>query len=440
MHSNQFDLHKALGKLNIWSLNEIQEATIQSFQEHQNNVLLAPTGSGKTLAFLIPLLGLLKPELPKVQALILAPSRELAMQIEQVFRSLSTGIKVNCFYGGHPFKAEKDTLNHPPALLIGTPGRVADHLRRGTFDTSEIKTLVLDEFDKALELGFEDEMKFIIDHLENLNKRMLTSATRMETIPTFTRIKEYKELNFLKNTSPEGLTLKSVRSLGDDKLQALFLLLCKIGNAPTLVFCNHREAVDRISQILADRNIKHDIFHGGLKQEERERALAKFRNGSYNILISTDLASRGLDIPAIEHVVHYQLATTQEAFVHRNGRTARMYAKGTAYLILGENDYIPTYIDDSPEQVELDNTIDLPESPNWTTVYIGGGKKAKISKGDVAGFLMQKGNLEKEDIGLIEVQDFCTYVAVNSLKVRKAVSLLRNEKIKKQKLKIDISW
>lgn len=429
----------AIDKLKIESLNEIQVASLGAIEKNENLVLLAPTGSGKTLGFLLPILNILKTDIDQVQAMVLAPSRELALQIEQVFRSMGTGFKVNCCYGGHPMKIEKDNLKHPPALLIGTPGRIADHLERGSFSTEEIRVLVLDEFDKSLEFGFENEMAFIISKLPGLKKKILTSATKMKEIPAFTGIKEFKELHYIKEEISDRLTLKVVRAEGEDKLEALFLLLCKTGNEATLVFCNHRDAVDRISKLLEEKGIVHDTFHGGLKQEERERALAKFRNGTYKVLVSTDLAARGLDIPEIQNVIHYQLPLTYDAFVHRNGRTARMYAKGNAWLLLARKDRVPEYIKDVPKEEKLPDEACLPKNPKWTTLYIGGGKKDKISKGDIVGLLLQKGNLEKDDVGLIEVQDFASFVAVTRTKARKVVECLREEKIKKKKVKIEIS-
>jgi superfamily II DNA/RNA helicase len=433
-------IKNALLKLNIQELNEIQKSSMEANREHRDVILLAPTGSGKTLAFLLPIFTLLKPDVKQVQAMILAPSRELALQIEQVAKAMGTGYKITCCYGGHPFKAEKDTLKNPPAIIIGTPGRIADHLRRGTFEIDSLQTLVIDEFDKALEMGFEEEMSFIIAELSNLQKRILTSATKMEIIPDFTGASKYHEINFLQlNNASAGLKQKAIRVEGTDKLETVYRLLCTIGTEATLVFCNHRDAVDRISDILNNKGLAHDVFHGGLEQEERERALAKFRNGSYRILIATDLAARGLDIPEIRHVIHYQLATTSDAYIHRNGRTARMNAEGNSYLILAEEDTLPTYLNSEPEWEAVPEEAELPENPKWTTIYFGGGKKHKISKGDIVGLLIQKGLLEKDDIGLIEVQDLASFAAVNKTKAHKAIALLRNEKIKKQKVKIEIS-
>lgn len=281
-------------------------------------LLLSPTGSGKTLAFLLPLLRLLDAGITTVQALILVPSRELALQIEQVFKAMGSGFKVNVCYGGHPVKTELNNLSQPPAVLIGTPGRIAFHLRQGNFVPDGVKTLVLDEFDKSLEFGFQDDMDYIIRQLPNINKRILTSATNMDAIPAFARLNNLVEVNFLQDTATlPGLKMKAVLTRPADKLDSLFSLLCEIGDKATLVFCNHREAVEHISDLLWRRGLGHDVFHGKMEQADRERALIKFRNGSHRVLITTDLASRGLDIPEIENIVHYQLPHSLAAFYCR---------------------------------------------------------------------------------------------------------------------------
>ncbi len=402
-------------------------------------VLLSPTGSGKTLAFLLPVLSLLDPDKPGVQAMILVPSRELALQIEQVFRAMGTGYKVNCCYGGHPVKVEKNNFIQPPAVLIGTPGRIAYHIQHENFVPGSVHVLILDEFDKALEFGFEEDMDFIISRFKNLKRRILTSATRMEELPSFVGIENPLEVNFLKdsNVIPD-LKIKYIISEAADKLESLFALICTIGDRSTLVFCNHREAVDRISDVLHDMGLDHGVFHGGMEQDEREKSLLKFRNGSYRILITTDLASRGLDIPEIENVVHYQLPHNEEAFLHRNGRTARMNAAGTAYVILTEDEK-PAFLMGKAEPGNLSLNLKTPANTPWITLYIGAGKKDKINKIDIVGLLMKKGKLQKDELGLIEVQDFSSYAAVRRAKVEKVLELIRNEKIKNRRVKIEIS-
>jgi superfamily II DNA/RNA helicase len=431
-------IKKALENLGITALNEMQHAALNAAAK-SDMILLSPTGSGKTLGFLLPVLSLLSKDIPLVQVLILVPSRELALQIEQVFKAIGSGYKVNCCYGGHATKIERNNLLQPPAVLIGTPGRISYHLRHENFKTDAIHTLILDEFDKALEFGFQNDMASIISQLPAIKKRILTSATKMEEIPGFTGVVKPAVINFLDNkTNQPDLKLKAVISPAADKLDTLFSLICKIGNKPTLVFCNHREAVDRISDLLWNRGIVHDIFHGGMEQDDRERALLKFRNGSHSLLITTDLASRGLDIPEIEYVIHYQLPHNEEAFLHRNGRTARMYAKGTSYLILTEDEKLK-YVSQQPEIEILPSKIVLPELTPWGTLYIAAGKKDKINKVDIVGLLFQKGKLEKDELGLIEVLDHSSYAAVKRNRIEKTVQLIKSEKIKNKKVKIEIS-
>ena len=439
MKRNEEITTKSIENLKFESLNEIQKAMISNDLKADNIVLLAPTGSGKTVAFLLPLLHHLDNKISGIQALILAPSRELALQIEQVFRSMGSGFKVNCCYGGHPFKTERNNFSEPPVVLIGTPGRIAAHIRRESFKTESIHLLILDEFDKSLEMGFSDDMSFIISHLPQIKKRILTSATQAIEIPEYSGMKNPVNLNFLSEENKPDITLKAVRANEKDKLDILIRLVCSLGNEPTLVFCNHREAVDRIDELLSAEGIAHDTFHGGLEQDERERALLKFRNGSHQILITTDLASRGLDIPEIKNIIHYQMANSQEVFTHRNGRTARMNASGTAWLVLAEKEAVPQFLTTSPEFVELLEKISRPEPPQWITLYIGAGKKDKISKTDIVGFLIQKGNLQKEDIGLITILDNTSFVAINRSKARQTVGFIREEKVKNKKVKIAIS-
>ncbi|WP_257670287.1 DEAD/DEAH box helicase [Parapedobacter tibetensis] len=429
---------QALRNLKINALNEMQQSAIDAAKK-SDIILLSPTGSGKTLGFLLPLLPLLDADVSTVQAMILVPSRELALQIEQVFRTMGSGFKVNCCYGGHPIKIELNNLSQPPAVLIGTPGRIAHHLRRKTFDTSTISVLVLDEFDKALEFGFQEDMAYIIKQLPSVKKRMLTSATQMDEIPAFTGISKPITLDYLTDASSvPNLKQKVVIAEAADKLDILFTLICKISDKPTLVFCNHREAVERISELLWDKGLPHDIFHGGMEQDDRERALLKFRNGSHRVLITTDLASRGLDIPEIEHVVHYQLPHNEEAFLHRNGRTARMHATGTSYLFLTPGDK-PAYLNELPEKEDLSEKAAIPKPSPWTTLYIAAGKKDKINKIDIVGLLLKKGELDKENLGLIEVLDHSSYAAVKRNQIERVVQLVKNEKIKGKKIKIEIS-
>jgi superfamily II DNA/RNA helicase len=432
-------INQILQNFKIEKLNDMQLASLEANEKPNDVVLLSSTGSGKTLAFLLPVLQRLDKTNNKTQALVVVPSRELALQIEQVFKTMGTGFKVTSCYGGHKREIEENNLLQAPALIVGTPGRIGDHIRRGNMQVDSIETLVLDEFDKSLELGFQEEMAFIIDSVKNLKKRILTSATEATEIPQFIQLNDPLRLNFLTGEKEAALAVKVVMSDDKDKSDTLFRLVCYFGNRSTIIFCNHREAVERTSALLADKGIVNVYYHGALEQQERESALAKFRNGTSNILVTTDLASRGLDIPNIRYIIHYHLPATEDVFTHRNGRTARMEASGTVILIIGPEEKVPEYIPAETDEIDLPETNELPEKPKWSTLFIAAGKKDKVNKIDIVGFLTNKGQLKKEDIGLIEVKDFFSFVAVRKVKVSNILVNIKNEKIKNKKVKIDIA-
>jgi superfamily II DNA/RNA helicase len=299
----------------------------------------------------------------------------------------------------------------------------------------------LDEYDKSLEMGFSEEVSFIAASLTGLKKRILTSATEAAELPSFIDTTDIVTLNFLSEgtKTEEVLSFKKVLSPKKDKIEILFKLLCYLGDRSAIIFCNHREAVERTSQLLAEKSITNTFYHGAMEQYERETALAKFRNGSINFLVTTDLAARGLDIPNIRYIIHYHLPATEDIFTHRNGRTARMDASGTVILILNDEEKLPGYINQPVEEIELEETYLLPEKPKWTTLFIGAGKKDKVNKIDIVGFLTNRGQLKKEDIGLIEVKDFFAYVAVRKSRASQVLQSIKEQKIKNKKVKIDIA-
>jgi superfamily II DNA/RNA helicase len=433
---------KALANLDIATLNAMQEAALTTIPGKENTVLLSPTGSGKTLAFLLPVAELFRPDAIGVQCVILSPTRELAIQIERVWQRMSTGYKVSTCYGGHSMQIETQSLSQPPALLIGTPGRIQEHVARQTFDPKTVQILVLDEFDKSLSLGFEEPMTDIIKALTGLQKRVMASATNKMSIPEFTGIKNPEVIRFTKRemSTNEGLSLKSVMSPTADKRETLFRLLCMLGAEPALIFCNLRETTELIRAFLGQKGIDCAFFHGGMEQLEREKALIQFRNESTMFLIASDLAARGLDIPVVRHVIHYELPLKQTDFLHRNGRTARMHAEGAAYLMLSPEELMPIYVMERPEPVVLPEQSELPPASPWTTLYISGGKKDKLSKIDIVGFLGQKGGLTKDDMGKIEILDFMSFVAVKRIVVKGLLRQVAQEKMKGKKYKINVAW
>ena len=426
-------ISQALENLKIEALNPMQEASINAWHEGKDLILLSPTGSGKTLAYLLPLLDTLNPEVKGVQAVVLVPSRELALQIDQVFKSMNTPYKAMSCYGGRPAMEEHRTMKGiQPSIIIGTPGRMNDHLSKQNFDVSTVRTLVIDEFDKCLEFGFQEEMATVIGQLPNLERRFLLSATDSEEIPQFAGMNRTTKLSFLSEDEAvsERIHIYKVMSPIKDKLETLYKLLCTLGSQSTLVFCNHRESVDRVGKYLQSQKLPCGVFHGGMEQEDRERSLYKFRNGSCHVLISTDLAARGLDIPDIENIVHYHLPIQEDGYIHRNGRTARWEAEGNSYIILHEEELLPAYITEEPKNFHLPEVTPKPSQPEFVTLYIGKGKKDKINKIDIVGFLSKKGQLGKDEVGRIDVKDHYAFAAIARKKAKQVLSLIRNEKIK----------
>ncbi|MEI7424439.1 MAG: DEAD/DEAH box helicase [Prolixibacteraceae bacterium] len=429
----------AINHLGFETLNPMQVEMLQVCQKANQVLLFSPTGSGKTAAFLLPLLEKQIFHIVGTRAMIIVPSRELALQIEQVFKAMSTGYKVTVCYGGHKVKTELNNLKEAPSLLIGTPGRIAYHLEKGHINAEGISTLILDEYDKSLEFGFEKEISAIFKHIPHPDQLIMTSATKSLTTPDFVKIEKPVILDYSLDSRPSGLGINLLIAEDSDKLSLLQKLISNIQEGLTLVFCNHRDAVERISQLLHEEGISHDTYHGGYEQFQREKALIKFRNGSTRVLVTTDLASRGLDIEGVNNIIHYQMAGNENIFIHRNGRTARMENEGTVWILLTATEKVPDFIPDYAKEINLEENKKSPEQPYFSTLYFGAGKKDKISKTDIVGLLIQKGGLKKEEIGLINVLDYESFSAVPKEKIKKLVGILSKEKLKNKNIKIAIS-
>lgn len=425
-----------LEKLKIEQLNPMQLEAKLAIHSKSEVVLLSPTGTGKTLAFLLPIVAELDPSITEVQVLILAPSRELAIQIEQVAREMGTGFKISSVYGGRAFTKDKFDLKHPPAILIGTPGRVIDHLNRHSFTPDHIHTLVLDEFDKSLEIGFEIQMQDIIAALPPLKKKVLTSATHEVQIPPFVDLERPTYINYLEDGIAQ-LSVKAIVSPDKDKLETLVRTLCHLGEKPGIIFCNFKDSIKRVSDFLTHHKISHACYFGGMEQKERERTLIKFRNGTHRLIIATDLAARGLDIPAIEFIIHYHLPVRKQDFIHRNGRTARMERSGTAYVLHWESDRLPDFIPTDLPREELQEAL-VPAPTEWKTLFVSGGRRDKISKGDIAGLCFKQGELDRDDLGIIELKIDCAFVGVKANKVEELIQRIDNTRLKKKKVRVTL--
>ena len=360
-------------KLGITELNVMQQDMLLAARKWERIVLLSPTGSGKTLAYLLPVLNQMDETKEHLQTLILVPSRELAIQTTDVVRRLCPQCRVMACYGGHAAMDEHRTMKGlHPQLIVATPGRFLDHMDKENISTDALSTLVIDEFDKCLELGFQAQMEGIIGRLGQVKRRILLSATDNPSIPKFAGVGTY----------------------------------------------------------LRAHGVSADLFHGGLEQQVRERAIHRFSCGSCNVLVCTDLAARGLDIDGVQNVIHYHLPADQVTYVHRNGRTARWDGTGNAYLLVGPQERMPEFAVADSQPYHLPQRVPAPAKPLWATIYIGKGKKDKISRGDVAGFLSKVGGLERDQIGRIDVLPQWSYVAVDSRQVRTLLAKIRGQKIK----------
>lgn len=433
------DILKRIGeKHGVEELNPMQKKAISAKSERV--ILLAPTGSGKTLAFTIPLVERLQPSDGKVQAVIIAPSRELVIQIASIVRPIangddsSTGLhKTVALYGGHSMQEEINSLQPVPDIVVATPGRLLDHALRGTIDLAPVRSLVLDEYDKALELGFHDQMRRIVKRMRSLKYVMLTSATQLREMPDFIDLSQAKIIDYAdKSAEPRArMQVHLVQSDSRDKLEALYALLQSLPNGKTIVFANHRESAERVYDFLNRKKMPVGLYHGGLDQLQREVAIDMLNNGTTPILASTDLGSRGLDIEGIRSVVHYHIPPTQENWTHRNGRTARVDATGDVYVLTFEGEKLPDYIDVDGEYIPSEHMPNPdPIRSDTSTLYLNVGKKEKISRGDVLGFLTKQCGLQGSQVGKIVVKDHCVVAAIPSDQADAVIDIASRAKIK----------
>lgn len=422
-----------LAKLGIEQLSAMQLKASDSIAQGERDViLLSPTGSGKTLAYLLPILQKLDVSSKEVQAVVIVPNRELAIQSAEVLQLLTKAMKGFACYGGRPTMDEHRQLRQvQPQIVFATPGRLNDHLDKRNISIETIQYVVIDEFDKCLEMGFQEEMSKILEKLTVVKQRILLSATDAVEIPHFVNMNNVDRLDYLTSaTVSHQVRVFSVHSPDKDKLQTLKQLLLSFGSQSTIVFTNYRESAERIHDYLTFQHFYSTVFHGGLDQQERESSIYKFSNGSVNILVSTDLASRGLDIPDVDNIVHYQLPDQEENYVHRTGRTARWEKEGRAFLLIGPTEAIPAYAISHTQEYSIPATDSQPALPKMATIYIGKGKKDKISKMDVVGFLCKKCQLAPDEIGRIDLNNYYVYVAVQRNKLQEVLKRAKGQKIK----------
>lgn len=443
MREKEF-LPQVAERLGISELNIMQKQMMAASGNGRDLILLSPTGSGKTLAFILPMLKMLRPSTGRVQAVVIAPSRELVVQISEVLRKIGAGMKTTPLYGGHKFEDEENSLKAGTDIVVATPGRLLDHINRRTVDVLPTRILVLDEFDKSLELGFETEMKKIIGRLKNVSREILTSATRADILPQFLTLNDPLTLDFLEENQDlrRRIRVHRVDSDANDKLDSLRVLLANLANEAdgyerSIVFVNHRESAERVSEYLKRNGVSAVLYHGAMDQRDRESAVAQFNNGSRPVLVATDLAARGLDIKEVKSVIHYHQPLTAEAYTHRNGRTARVDAEGDIFVLVGPEESVKEYVEFDDTRW-LDPSLEAPRKPMQYTLYFGAGKKEKLSKGDILGFLVKECGVAPDKIGIIDVKDHFALVAVAADDPDSLLAKARAAKIKGERRQVSV--
>lgn len=420
-----------LSRLGITDLNPMQQEMLRIYRRYPRTVLLSPTGTGKSLAYLLPMVEQLDAANNNLQALVIVPSRELAIQIRETLQRLCPDCRTTVCYGGRAAMEEHRTLRSlQPQVVVATPGRLLDHLQKGNVEPSALRTLVVDEFDKCLELGFRQQLADIRQLLPPPSFLFLLSATDTPDLGLMMGAGTFHKLDYTDERAEDRIALHIVESPEKDKLHTLLRLLCTLGNQSSLVFVNYRESAERVAAFLKSEGVSHCVYHGNMEQRDREKAIYRFSNGSCRVMVSTDLASRGLDIQGIDNVIHYHLPLDEKAFVHRNGRTGRWDAHGRAFLLLGPEEHCPDFLPLEPPRFGLPAHGPRPLPSEWVTLYIGKGKKDKINKIDIVGFLIKTGQVEKEHIGRIDVLPGWSYVAV-----RREVSAALLQRIRGAKIK-----
>lgn len=429
-------------KLGIEELNEMQKVMMGKASESRDIILLSPTGSGKTLAFTLPVLKLMKPSTGRIQCVVVAPSRELVIQIASVMREAGKAFRVIALYGGHSVEDEVNSLKVTPDIVVATPGRLLDHSVRHNLELLPVRMLVLDEFDKTLELGFEEEMSKLMKRMKNVSRIILTSATKADVLPEFLKLDNPITVDFSDQKEELGkrMNVRKVLSDSNDKLEGLLTLLHNINSGneipeKAMIFVNHRESAERVYEFLRKNKAAAVLYHGALEQKDRETAVALFNSGSRPIIVATDLAARGLDIEKVRSVIHYHQPLTPESYTHRNGRTARVDETGDVYILVGPDEELKEFVAPDGEFV-LDKNLKADLSQKFMTLYISGGKREKLSRGDILGFLVKECDVPSSDIGKINVFDHYSLVAVKEGAVAGLLNKADGKKLKGEKRRI----
>jgi len=462
-------ISRALDILEYNKPTEVQDKVIPLIFENRDIIVKSYTGSGKTAAFAIPICERLNWEENKPQALVITPTRELALQVKEDFFNIGRykRLKIASIFGKSPFNIQKNELKQKTHVVVGTPGRLIDHIEKETIDLSMIKYLIIDEADEMLRMGFVEQIEQIIEKLPKERMSVLLSATLPEDIERICL--KYLQNPILVNIEEEDTALNRISQkviIVDEleKFETLRLVMIKENPNSSIIFCNTQREVEELFKQLNDDKIFCGKIHGGMLQKERISVMNKFKRGYFRHLVATDVAARGIDVEKIELIINYDIPNTEENYVHRIGRTGRIGTSGKAITIAYYNelfmiDNIEEYIEmkipreeaDKAENIKSLEEIfytknrvrpDLKEdrgeklNKGITRIHINAGKKTKMRAVDIVGTICSIEGIKAEDIGVIEIRDISTFVEILNNKGDKVLKVLQDKTIKGRKRKV----
>lgn len=444
--SAQLDNLQQMGYL---QMTAIQQQSLPVVFAGKDLIAKAKTGSGKTAAFAIGMIKNITPAYFGAQGLVLCPTRELSTQVANEIRKLARyqqNIKVVVLCGGQSIGPQIGSLQHGGHIIVGTPGRIKDHLRKKTLNLSRIKSLVLDEADRMLEMGFYDDIETIIQETPADRQTLLFSATYPNKIKSLSASFQQNpvEVSVESLHSNEHIQQRVYLSGGKQRADALLRLLSHYQLKSAVIFCNTIKVVKEVSDTLKTAGFSASALHGDLEQRDRDQVFVQFANHSCSYLVATDVAARGLDIDNLPAVINYELPRDPEVYVHRIGRTGRAGKEGLALSLISETEkYKLELIADYQNAIlgfesidQLNATISRPEKPPMVTLCIAGGRKNKIRPGDILGALTADGGVTGDEVGKIAIYDFSAYVAIERNAVQRALQRLEGGKIKGRKCKV----
>ena len=446
------DLLQVIADLGLTTLTQIQEESIPPLLAGKDLVGQSKTGSGKTFAFGIPMIEKIDLSAPRLQALVLCPTRELCTQVAREIRKLGRrhpSMKVVALVGGEPIRNQLVSLERGAHIAVGTPGRILDHLRRGSLNFDSTNYIVLDEADRMLDMGFQEEMEEILAALPEQRQTLFFSATFPDSIEAMSERYQKKPI-FVKVENTEEAQVSIEQTFysceADDKYSLLLWLLTQNQPESTIVFCNLKVTVAELAESLEAEGVSAAALHGDLEQQDRDRVMAIFRNGSVRVLVATDVAARGIDVADLDMVVNFDVPKP-DIYVHRIGRTGRAGKSGLAVTFMEDKEkYKLKGISEAcgkdlkteslPDLSELSDSIEFPA--RMATLYISAGRKDKMRPGDILGALTGEAGFAAKDIGKIEILDRFSFVAVSTEILQEALKKLQNGKIKGRKLRVEL--